>query len=205
MDYPVIPHSIPTKLDPAGTKFSIWVYRMEVLLRGGSLWSAFDTKSPSGVSPVVDAAAQMQIIHNLPDDLLWIVRGHKTAAEQWTALHEHFQPHSSYKGLYALRRFQGVRLADGGDIVAHVNHMGTLWSEVAASGVCSESNPDTYFSVMLLKSLPSSWGEFVAQWMPEVARKRLPSASLVARLLEMNFVRQARKGREPQGSPIATP
>ncbi|KAH9020050.1 hypothetical protein EDB84DRAFT_1233152, partial [Lactarius hengduanensis] len=100
-----------------------------------------------------DASARLQLMTNIPDKLLWVIRRALTVKEAWAALLVHFQPQSTFKKSLALRRFNSTRISDDGDVRAHVLRMVNLWQDVLDTGA-SALEDDDFFAYTLLDSLP---------------------------------------------------
>jgi gag-polypeptide of LTR copia-type len=185
------PISFEPKLDY--DNFSLWSYKIEVILKSRGLWRLVDgtevTPPPEGSAALErwemrDACARLQFLINIRDRWLWIFKQATTAREIWTALQEHFRPESQFKQSLAMRRFTSARLAEGGDTKAHVQHMGELWQDVLASGAYTSRDADAFFVTTLLDSLPPSWSVFVAAWKADPSK--VSCATVIGHILDLD-------------------
>jgi hypothetical protein len=186
------PISFEPKLDY--DNFALWSAKTEIILKSRGLWGLADgseviPEADEGVElerwKMRDACARLQLITNIPDQWLWVFRRAPTVKESWTALLEHLQPQSTFKQSLVLRKFTSLKVAEDGDVRAHVMRMGEMWQEVLDTGAYTpgSSDADTYFVTTLLNSLPPSWSVFATAWEIAPNESRVSSSAIVGHIL----------------------
>jgi gag-polypeptide of LTR copia-type len=186
------PISFEPKLDY--DNFSLWSYKIEVVLKSRGLWHLVDGNEvapPEGSTvrerwEMRDACARLQFLVNIRDRWVWIFKQATTAQEIWSALQEHFLPESQFKQSLSMRRFTSARLAEGGDTKAHVQRMGELWQDVLASRAYTSKDKDAFFVTTLLDSLPPSWEVFVSAWKVMPDPSRVSCATVIGHILDLD-------------------
>jgi len=186
------PISFEPKLDY--DNYSIWSFKIEVILKSRGLWHLVDgteVAPPERTAELErwemrDACARLQFLVNIRDRWLWIFKQATMAREIWTALQDHFRPESQFKKSLAMRRFTSTKLAEGGDIKAHVQRMGELWQDVLASGAYTSRDADAFFVTTLLDSLPPSWSVFVAAWKVMPDPSKVSCAVVIGHILDLD-------------------
>ena len=192
------PISFEPKLDY--DNYSIWSFKIEVILKSRGLWRLVDGTEMAPTEQtwldrweMRDACARLQFLVNISDRWLWIFKQATTAKEIWTAIQEHFRPDSQFKKSLAMRRFTSAKLTEeGADIPAHVQRMGELWEDVLAAKAYTSRDPDAFFVITLLDSLPPSWNIFVSEWkvMPDPSKVSCPT--VIGHILDLDAWNRSR-------------
>ena len=183
------PISFEPKLDY--DNYSIWSFKIEVILKSRGLWHLVDGTEMAGRDrarwEMRDACARLQFLVNISDRWLWIFKQATTAKEIWTAIQEHFRPDSQFKKSLAMRRFTSTKpTEEGADIQAHVQRMGELWQDVLAAKAYTAGDPDAYFVTTLLDSLPPSWSMFVSEWKVMPDPSEVSSPTVIGHILDFD-------------------
>jgi len=190
------PISFEPKLDY--DNFSIWSFKVEVILKSRGLWHVVDgtevapptvTGEESALErwEMRDACTRLQFLINIRDRWVWIFKQAATAREIWIALQEHFRPESQFKKSLAMRRFTSAKLTEeGADIPAHVQRMGELWQEVLASKAYTSRDADAFFVTTLLDSLPPSWAVFVSAWKVMPDPSKVSRSTVIGHILDLD-------------------
>jgi hypothetical protein len=183
------PISFEPKLDY--DNYSIWSFKIEVILKSRGLWHLVDGTEMAGRDrarwEMRDACARLQFLVNISDRWLWIFKQATTAKEIWTAIQEHFRPDSQFKKSLAMRRFTSAKRAEeGADIPAHVQRMGELWQDVLAAKAYTSRDPDAFFVTTLLDSLPPSWSMFVSEWKVMPDPSKVSSPTVIGHILDFD-------------------
>ena len=189
------PISFEPKLDY--DNYSIWSFKIEVILKSRGLWHLVDGTEMAGTNrarwEMRDACARLQFLVNISDRWLWIFKQATTAKEIWTAIQEHFRPDSQFKKSLAMRRFTSTKpTEEGADIQAHVQRMGELWQDVLAAKAYTAGDPDAYFVTTLLDSLPPSWSMFVSEWKVMPDPSKVSSPTVIGHILDFDAWNRSR-------------
>ncbi|KAG6614416.1 Copia proteinlike [Phytophthora cinnamomi] len=185
-----------------GTNFHTWKFKMAMVLEERDLWevtsgeiklehcattldqTTFKRKSRKALAIICLA---------MEDSQLPLVRSAKDAYDAWSKLEGHFEKKSLANKLFLRRRFFTTMMAEGDDVLEHINKIKTLAEQLDAVGApVSEDD----LVITLLGSLSESY-----QFLITALESRADSLSwelVTARLLHEDMKRkeQAQKGRQ---------
>ena len=105
-----------------------------------------------------------------------------TAAEAWFQLRQAKEPIGLMAVVDAIWQLYDTRCPEGQSIDAHITNLRTCLSKVTALG---ETIPNRMFTVILTKSLPSSWQSWVALfWGSKSATDTVTAAEVISCIYE---------------------
>ncbi|KAH8990421.1 hypothetical protein EDB86DRAFT_2939299 [Lactarius hatsudake] len=170
--------SFEPKLDYGN--YSLWSAKTELILQSRGLWGLVDgtevapeagaEEAEPGRWKMRDASARLQLMTNIPDKWLWVIRRTLT---------------STFKKSLALRRFNSTRISEDGDVRAHVLRMVNLWQDVLDTGASALEDVD-FFAYTLLDSLPPSWSVFVTAWKSVAEDSGASGSAIVGHILDQD-------------------
>ncbi|KAG6615844.1 gag-pol polyprotein [Phytophthora cinnamomi] len=181
-----------------GTNFHTWKFKMAMVLEERDLWevtsgeiklehcattldqTSFKRKSRKALAIICLA---------MEDSQLPLVRSAKDAYDAWSKLEGHFEKKSLANKLFLRRRFFTTMMAEGDDVLEHINKIKTLAEQLDAVGApVSEDD----LVITLLGSLSESY-----QFLITVLESRADSLSwelVTARLLHEDMKRKEQGG-----------
>ena len=191
------PISFEPRLDY--NNYSLWSFKIQLILESRDLWHLVDGTEVAPTEHLAlkrwkmrDASARVQLMTNIPDKWLWILRPASSTQEVWIALKEHFKPDSRFTRALTMRKFTSMKLPEGGDVPAHVQRMGELWQDILASKPSMSEDGDLFFIDTLVHSLPPSWSAFVAAWKLTADKSMLSRATVTGHILDLDACNHGR-------------
>ena len=86
------------------------------------------------------------------------VQSCSTTIELWKTLSETYEKKVAATKIYLIRRLYNLRMKESDSVQAHLNEYKSLSSQISSQGTTIE---DELRAMLLMSSLPSSWGTFV--------------------------------------------
>jgi transposase InsO family protein len=151
-----------------GENFGLWKFRMEMVLSSMDLWEIVDeTESPPPADgdPLVvkeynrRAKKALTIIGlSLVNSQLAHIKRCKGPAEAWKALCNIHETKSLSNILFVRRKFFTIKMQEGDDLMAHINHVKELADQLMSFEVPVREED---IVMTLLESLPSSFDNLI--------------------------------------------
>lgn len=159
-----------------GTNYQMWKFKIELLLQKEELWNIVSDNLPAVADRTAiwitkDGKARAYIGLTVENDQLVHIRRKETAKEMWQALEQYHQKHTLSSKVGLLRRLLRCDLAEGGDLIQHLNKMDQYMDELISLG---DTLPDATIVAVYLASLPESYGTLI------MALESRPAADLTA-------------------------
>ena len=151
-----------------GENFSLWKFRMEMVLSSMDLWEIVDE---SEKPPLADADSKdikefnrrakkaLSIIGlSLANSQLAHIKSCKTPAQAWKALCNIHETKSLSNILFVRRKFFTIKMQEGDDLMAHINHVKELADQLTSFEVPVREEDVV---MTLLESLPPSFDNLI--------------------------------------------
>ena len=106
-----------------------------------------------------EAIAKQQIASSIPDSLFMKICQKVSACDMWIELGNYFEKRSRMVSIDLRRRFQEVRCAEKGDVIAHLATLRTMREDLASMG---ETLSENDFYAIIMGSLPSSFDNYIS-------------------------------------------
>ena len=126
-----------------GENFGLWKFRMEMVLSSMDLWEIVEETEeppPEDDDPKVikefnrRAKKALSVIGlSLVNHQLAHIKGCKGPAEAWKALCNVHETKSLSNILFVRRKFFTIKMQEGDDLMAHINHVKSLADQLTAS------------------------------------------------------------------------
>jgi hypothetical protein len=220
-----LPSSIP-KLDPAGTNWTIFLFRFQDAVDAKGFWGHFDGTSvlPTLSTPATDAelAAKAQwekdersskslLTQKLPDSTLVLIHSKATVKGRWDAVVAEYTLKSEYAKTGLRAKFLGMRCTDKGGVREFLEGLRLKKEELVQAGV--DIDEKDYLSV-ILSSLPPAMSNFASSQLAAArfsALKTITSSDLISMLIEEADRQKAQyasrkgsgKGKEEESEALA--
>jgi transposase InsO family protein len=149
-----------TKLN--NDNYSVWKFKMELLLMKEDLWSQVSTKKPADTTAAAswqkrDDRARATIGLLVEDSQLIHIRKDTTAKGAWESLKNYHEKSTLTSKVYLLRQICNLKLSETGNM-EHVTTMQDLVDKLTALG---EELKDHLLVAMLLSSLPETYSTLI--------------------------------------------
>jgi hypothetical protein len=150
-----------TKLN--NDNYSVWKFKMELLLMKEDLWSQVSTKKPADTTAAAswqkrDDRARATIGLLVEDSQLIHIRKDTTAKGAWESLKNYHEKSTLTSKVYLLRQICNLKLSETGNMEQHVTTMQDLVDKLTALG---EEIKDHLLVAMLLSSLPETYSTLI--------------------------------------------
>uniref|UniRef100_A0A1Y1LUY5 CCHC-type domain-containing protein n=1 Tax=Photinus pyralis TaxID=7054 RepID=A0A1Y1LUY5_PHOPY len=161
------------KLD--NTNYSIWKFKMELLLIKEGLWKVIKEKAPTPKQELnssivtnqleidawykLDDQARAWIGLSVKDDQLTHIWKAKSAVEAWSNLKEYHEKSTLSNKVHLMRLICSLKMDEGSSAIDHINRMQELFIKLSDIGEWSLS--DNWSVAMLLSSLPRSYDTLI--------------------------------------------
>jgi transposase InsO family protein len=150
-----------TKLN--NDNYSVWKFKMELLLMKEDLWSQVSTKKPADTTAATswqkrDDRARATIGLLVEDSQLIHIRKDTTAKGAWESLKNYHEKSTLTSKVYLLRQICNLKLSETGNMEQHVTTMQDLVDKLTALG---EEIKDHLLVAMLLSSLPETYSTLI--------------------------------------------
>lgn len=175
------------------SNYSIWKFKMELLLIKESLWKvineveskpvlAADLKNKNEVDEwnKLDDQARALIGLTVEDDQLAHIRKSTTAVQVWNNLREYHQKGTLSNRVHLMRTICSLKMDEGGNAVEHINKMQDLFLKLSDIG--EEALSDNWSVAMLLSSLPRNYDTLI------MALETRPEAELTFALVQQKVI-----------------
>ncbi|KAG6578271.1 Copia proteinlike [Phytophthora cinnamomi] len=150
-----------------GTNFHTWKFKMAMVLEERELWEVTSgeiklehchTTAEQALFKKKSRKALAIVCLAMEDSQLPLVRSAKDAYDAWSRLEGHFEKKSLANKLFLRRRFFTTMMAEGDDVLEHINKIKTLAEQLDAVGApVSEDD----LVITLLGSLSESYQFFI--------------------------------------------
>lgn len=189
-----------------GDNFSLWKFKMEMILSAKDLWDIVDKSElpPPSTADERDKKdyerrckrAFAVIATNLVDKEMAHIKACKGPAEAWTTLCNIHEAKSLSNILFLRRKFFTVKMEEGGDMLDHINKVKSLADQLTCLDVGVK---DEDVVMTLLESLPPSYEHLIT------ALETRPVKELTVEFITSRLMHEVskRKEREPQGEDAA--
>lgn len=172
---------IPTSIVKLNnSNYSIWKYKMELLLIKEGVWDAIiddepndeesndddDTSTTTAVTAV--SAAKLKKMDNkarafiglmVEDDQLSLIRNETTALGSWKALKKYHEKHTLSNKVHLTRSICDLKLENNGDVQKHMNKLNELFQKLR--DVNEKDLSESWNVAMLLSSLPKQYDTLI--------------------------------------------
>ena len=189
-----------------GDNFSLWKFKMEMVLSSKDLWDIVDgsEQPPPSSADVKDLKAYdkrvktafAMIATNLVDKELAHIKHCKGPAEAWRTLCNIHETKSLSNILFLRRKFFTIKMQEGDCMLEHINKVKSLADQLLCLDVPMH---DEDIVMTLLDSLPPSYDHLI------VALETRPMKELTVEFITSRLMHEVtkRKEKEPQGEDSA--
>ena len=189
-----------------GENFSLWKFKMEMVLASRDLWDIVDESeaAPPSNADVKDKKAFEKrsktafglIAINLVDKEMPHIKHCKGPAEAWKTLSNIHETKSLSNILFLRRKFFTIKMQEADDMLDHINKVKSLVDQLTCLEVAIK---DEDVVMTLLDSLPTSYEHLIT------ALETRPMKELTLEFVIARLMHEVTKGKEkePQGDEAA--
>jgi hypothetical protein len=193
-----LPSSVP-KLDPAGSNWTVFLFRFQDAVDAKGFWGHFDGTSarPTLSTPPTEPELEKQLqwdkdersarsllTQKLPDSTVVLIHSKTSVKERWGEVVKEYTLKSEYARTGLRAKFLGMKCTDRGGVREFLEGLRLKKEELSQAGV--DIDEKDYFSV-IISSLPPSMSNFASSQMAAArfsATKVLLSTDLLPILIE---------------------